>query len=99
MSIFTQPGAILTIVFMPANIGMSLSHNSLLHIGFMPEAEKINPQIMEAYLQMRDTDFLKCSHFFGGRFENRYLAREFIPSINTVLTQAEALAKKILLDS
>lgn len=75
----------------------SLINNSRIHIGFMPEAAEINRQIMDAYLQLREQDLIKRSHFFGGRYENLYLERERIPAIKKVLEQAESYAK-ILLD-
>ena len=73
-----------------------LLNNSRLHFGFMPNAVEINRQIMQVYVQLREQDLLRRSHFFGGRYENLYLERSRIPSIATVLEQAEADAAKIL---
>lgn len=70
--------------------------NSRIHIGFMPEAVEINRQIMDAYVQLREEDWLRRSHFFGGRYENLYLHRERIPAIGRVLEQAERYAKNLL---
>ena len=74
----------------------TLLTNSRIHIGFMPDAADINRQIMAAYLQLREQDLIKCSHFFGGRYENLYLQRERIPAIGRVLEQAECYAKTLL---
>lgn len=74
----------------------SLLKNSLIHIGFMPEATEINRQIMDAYVQFNDQDLTKRSHFFGGRHENLYLERERIPAIGRVLEQAERYANEVL---
>jgi hypothetical protein len=74
----------------------SLFKNSLVHIGFMPDAVEINRQIMKAYLQLEEQDFLKRTHFFGGRYENLYLQRERIPAIGRVLEQAENYADSIV---
>jgi 2OG-Fe(II) oxygenase superfamily len=77
-------------------IASSLINNSLIHIGFMPDAAEINRRIMDAYLQLREQDMSKRSHFFGGRYENLYLERERIPAIAIMLAQAELYAKNLL---
>ncbi|MFA6903876.1 MAG: putative 2OG-Fe(II) oxygenase [Gallionellaceae bacterium] len=74
----------------------SLFSNSAVHIGFMPDAAELNGQIMKAYVQLRTEDLQRRSHFFGGRYENLYLARERIPAIGQVLAQAENYAKDLL---
>lgn len=84
---------------MTLQLNPSLFINSSLHIGFMPDAVEINRQIMEAYLKLGEADFLKRTHFFGGRYENLYLQREHIPAIGIVLDQAEKFAAKILENS
>ena len=70
--------------------------NSRLHIGFMPDSKGLNRQILESYLQLREQDFLRRSHFFGGRYENLYFDRERIPAIARVLEQAESYAQNLL---
>jgi hypothetical protein len=70
---------------MTLKIASPLSANSRIHIGFMPDATEINRQIMDGYLQIREQDLLRRSHFFGGRYENLYLQRELIPAIELVL--------------
>lgn len=62
----------------------------------MPEAAAINRQIMDAYLQLREQDLLRRSHFFGGRYENLYIERGRIPAIGRVLDQAEQYANILL---
>lgn len=74
----------------------ALQNNSIIHLGFMPEAEEINRQIMAAYAPLREKDIVKRTHHFGGRYENLYVEREKIPAIQLVLAQAEAYAKDIL---
>ena len=81
---------------MTLKITSPLSANSRIHIGFMPDATEINRQIMDGYLQIREQDLLKRSHFFGGRYENLYLQRESIPAIGGVIEQAESFAKNLL---
>lgn len=77
-------------------MGTQLITNSQLHIGFMPDSDEINRQIMEGYLPLREDDLLKRSHFFHGRYENLYIERNRIPAIALVLEQAMHYAKTIL---
>ena len=62
----------------------------------MPNAVKLNQQILDAYVHLREQDLLKRTHFFEGRYENLYLQRERIPSIGQVLQQAETYAGNLL---
>lgn len=73
-----------------------LLHNSLIHIGFMPNGNEINSQIMDDYMHLREEDLLKRTHFFGGRYENLYLERQRIPAIGLILQQAEQYASQLL---
>jgi len=79
-----------------SNISQPLYTNSRIHIGFLPEAEEINRQIMDAYRTLREEDVLRRSHFIGGRYENLYVERELIPAIASVMEQAESYARSIL---
>jgi hypothetical protein len=81
---------------MQNNIAPPLITNSLIHIGFMPDADALNQKIIEAYLQLREQDFLRRSHFFSGRYENLYFERARIPAIACVMEQAESYAKNLL---
>ncbi len=81
---------------MAPQINSTLITNSLFHTGFMPDAVNVNQQILEAYLQLEDKDFIKRTHFFYGRYENIYLQRERIPAIEWVLVQAEKYASDVL---
>ena len=81
---------------MPLKKNPTLVTNSLIHTGFMPDASELNRQIMEAYMQLGEQDFLKRTHFFNGRYENLYLQRERIPEIGSILEQAEIYATDIL---
>lgn len=74
----------------------TLVTNSLIYTGYMPDSIELNRQIMEAYLQLGEQDFLKRTHFFNGRYENLYLHRERIPAISHILGQAEIYAAEIL---
>jgi hypothetical protein len=81
---------------MQNNIAPPLIANSFIHIGFMPDAAALNQKIIEAYFQLREQDFLRRTHFFGGRYENLYFARERIPAIACVLKQVESYAQNLL---
>lgn len=74
----------------------ALKRNSAVHIGFMPDAAKVNRQLMDAYLAFKEQDFVRRSHFFNGRYENLYLERERIPAITSILQQAEHYAANLL---
>ncbi len=73
-----------------------LARNSDIHIGYLPEAREINDAIMQSYLLLREEDFKRRSHFFGGRHENLYLDPERIPELERVLAQANTFAASIL---
>jgi len=81
---------------MTFQITSPLLSNSRIHIGFMPDAAEINQHILDAYRQLCEQDFLRRSHFFGGRYENLYLQRERISAIGQVLEQAESYASSLL---
>ena len=73
-----------------------LVSNSHLHIGFMPGSAELNREILDGYLPLRQQDFLRRTHFFGGRYENLYFERVRIPAIARVLAQAENYAQTLL---
>ena len=70
--------------------------NARIHMGFMADAAALNREILDRYLQLREQDFLRRSHCFHGRYENLYLAREQIPAIGHVLTQAACYARRLI---
>jgi len=70
--------------------------NARLHGSMLPNAETTNRQILGAFAALREEDFTRRTHFFGGRFENLYLERDRIPGLDAVLAHAEACARKIL---
>lgn len=75
-----------------------LHENRRFHVGFLPDAEKINAIILQAYQQLRPADFTKRSHHFNGRYENLYLPREKIFGMNLILQQATEFASQIIGD-
>ena len=81
---------------MESPISPPLYSSPRIHIGFLPQAEELNSEIMQGYQQLREKDLLRRSHFFGGRYENLYFERERIPAIGRVITHAELHARHIL---
>ena len=77
-------------------MSLPILNNSLVHIGFMPDAADINRQIMDAYLHFDGNDFSRKTHYFGGRYENLYFERESIPAVMKILEQANDYATEIL---
>ena len=73
-----------------------LSQNSMIHIGHLPHAEEINRQIIDIYRTLQAQDLQRCSHFFGGRHENKYLDQQRIPVLKGVLEQATTFAASLL---
>jgi hypothetical protein len=62
----------------------------------LPDAGRINERILAAFASLREQDFLRRTHFFGGRFENLYVDRGRIPELETVLSRAVVCAREIL---
>ena len=73
-----------------------LVENSHFHIGFMPNSEALNREILDGYFSLREQDFLRRTHFFGGRYENLYFERARLPALARVLAQAETYAQILL---
>ncbi len=73
-----------------------LLQNSLIHIGYLANAGRINEAILKSYLLLDEKDFKRRSHSFGGRYENLYLDPAHIPQLETVLDQARAFAAALL---
>jgi hypothetical protein len=70
--------------------------NARLHGALLPDAEAVNRRIAETFSALREPDFTRRTHFFGGRFENLYVERERIPALAPVLHHAQACARQIL---
>jgi hypothetical protein len=73
-----------------------LSHNSILHTAYMADALAINQRIVSSYNLLREEDWLRRSHFFGGRYENLYLDHDRIPELKQILEQASIYASILL---
>jgi len=73
-----------------------LSQNSVIHTSHLSGAVEINRQILDSYSKLLAQDLQRCSHFFGGRHENKYLDQERIPALKGVLAQATTCAASLL---
>ena len=73
---------------MPVQDSSALISSVPVYYGFMPDAWEINQNIMDTYQALREEDLQRRSHYFGGRYENLYFARDNIPAITRVLEQA-----------
>jgi hypothetical protein len=62
----------------------------------LPEAERVNAEILAGFVHLAPEDYRYRSHFIAGRFENLYLERTRLPGIEQVLGHAETCARAIL---
>jgi hypothetical protein len=62
----------------------------------VPNAERLNCQVLAAFRALRPDDFHRRSHLIGGRYENLYLERSRIPVLEPILVHAQACAGRIL---
>ncbi len=80
----------------PASARTALWCNARIHQCTLPGAAPINEQILTAFAALEPADFDRLSHYFGGRYENLYLARERMPAIEPMLAHALECAAHIL---
>ena len=67
-----------------------------IHGSRLPDAEEINERLAAAFQSLREDDFGRRTHHFGGRYENLYLERGRLPGVAWVLDYAETCARAIL---
>jgi hypothetical protein len=58
--------------------------------------ERLNASLLERFMELRDSDRVRQSHYFGGRFENIYINEADIPDITTVLDAVKQQAGQLL---
>jgi len=56
----------------------------------------VNIEIIQQFNQYRDTDEVRRTHFFAGRYENIYLDIDKVPAMRKVMDQAHRYAQQIL---
>jgi len=62
----------------------------------LPDSLAINTAISHQFNQYRESDEIRRSHYFAGRYENIYLDLTKVPAMQGVMEQAEQFAKQIL---
>jgi hypothetical protein len=67
-----------------------------VHHATLPEADRINGEILTGFTGLAPGDYRYRSHFIAGRFENLYLDRTRLPGLDRVLSHAEWCARAIL---
>lgn len=54
----------------------------------LPSGVRVNKQLLDRYMVLRDGPHVRRSHLFEGRYENIYIDRERVPEIEPVLRVA-----------
>ncbi|MDH5180165.1 MAG: 2OG-Fe(II) oxygenase family protein [Gammaproteobacteria bacterium] len=67
-----------------------------LHLIDTPEYHDLNTDLAAAVLAIPDEDYARLSHYFHGRYENRYLHPAALPQLQTIIERARAEAARIL---
>lgn len=67
-----------------------------VHAVRLAGAEPYNRELSAAFSRLENDSSTRRSHFFHGRYENLYPARECIPEIEPLMTVLEATARQIL---
>lgn len=60
------------------------------------DADRVNREILQAYLGLTEGDFSRRTHHLGGRYENLYVERSGFPAVEPVLARATDCAARIL---
>lgn len=63
---------------------------------YFSQADALNPQLVESYLQLREKEEIRRTHFFNGRYENIYIDRQRIPQLDTLIEFWIACAAEVL---
>ncbi len=58
--------------------------------------ERLNASLLERFMELRDSDRVRRSHYFGDRFENIYINEADIPDIAMVLNAVKLQAGQLL---
>jgi len=63
------------------------------------DSDTINKAIIQQFSEYRDSDLVRRSHYFFGRYENLYLDIAHVPAMQSVLEQAIQFASEILTET
>jgi len=67
-----------------------------LYLGELPDHQRLNQQLIEAFAREQLGPSSRQSHFELGRFENTYIDRSAIPEIEPLIDAARQAAQSIL---
>jgi len=67
-----------------------------VYIRELADSIDTNAAIIKQFGQYRDSEVVRRSHFFAGRYENLYIDFDYVPAMQIVLEQATQFAKEIL---
>jgi hypothetical protein len=81
---------------MPTQTPLHRWTSTPLHQVRLPDADRLNRQILAGYAALSEGDYRHRSHFIAGRFENLYLRPGQVPGLAGVLTVAEEAARGVL---
>ena len=62
----------------------------------LKEPDNLNASLYNRFMQLSETDRVRQSHYFAGRFENTYIDEADIPEIATVLNVLRQQAGQLL---
>ncbi len=68
----------------------------IISVRELPNYLAVNAVLIQQFNQYRDTDEVRRSHYFSGRYENIYLDLDKVPAMQTVMQQAHCFAQQIL---
>lgn len=66
------------------------------HISELAGYPAINAEILAQYAAVRNSDEVRRSHYFGGRYENIYVNENLVPALQPVLSAARQIAGTLL---
>jgi uncharacterized RmlC-like cupin family protein len=69
---------------------------SAVHFAELPDAQRINRRLIEAYVRENDAPDVRRTHMFAGRYENTYIPVDRLPELAPVSDFALRTAERIL---
>ncbi len=67
-----------------------------IYVANYPDADQLNPPLIQAFNQLTPADFTRRSHFIHGRYENLYLELNMLPGLELLLQFVRHCAVNIL---
>lgn len=79
-----------------AGVGDSLWESTPVRCSVVPDAPRLNRQVLAAFTALGPDEFHRRSHLIGGRYENIYLEQSRIPALGPILAHARSCAGYVL---